>query len=472
MPSVTFNNIDDLISYIDNHIKTNGNSEITGEVANNAISSLGTFLKKNPRNWNKADIVTQTNFTYTTTSDHQIIIFSGNATGSLIFNDNAENEWLFINLTSSGISLGNNLTYSDLTGQIKNSIPSNSVVGITKGIDNLWYSNQGSSTGSYNSSVSDSLQTVQLGGISAGTLASTLKGKTYDQLLDQMLFPDTPPTYTIPNILTTLTSGTIGTFEVGISKAISLSLTGIKNDAGDFTRLTIYRNSTILNNSSAPPSSSATSLPSQYGFADPNNPNKSFTITASDTVTVPYGSIQWYGQGDYNAGLPKKNNKGVTDSRTAQVRDSSYPQNSATNYNSNTLTVTGIYPFYWGVSGSQPTSSDIAQAIQNNASYGTVTVAPNKVLADASGTISINFNASGQYLWFAVLGSFTTKTVWYVTALNNGSIGGASNLFGYKITQNFTSPNGYWSNIPFGVYISNFATSSDSGNPTMQLRNS
>ena len=94
----------------------------------------------------------------------------------------------------------------------------------------------------------------------------------------------------------------------------------------------------------------------------------------------------------------------------------------------------------------------------------------NKVIASAANTITIQFNASSEYLWFAHDANYTTKTIWYVSALNTGSIGGESNLFNSAQAQNVNSPDAYWSSVSFKTYITNYATSTSSD--SMQLRNS
>lgn len=83
-----------------------------------------------------------------------------------------------------------------------------------------------------------------------------------------------------------------------------------------------------------------------------------------------------------------------------------------------------------------------------------------KVLQSAANSIAANFNASNpEYLWFAHLASANTKTAWYVNALNNGSIGGSSNLFGSPSTASLTET--LWS-ASYKLYVSNYQTSSTS----------
>lgn len=83
-----------------------------------------------------------------------------------------------------------------------------------------------------------------------------------------------------------------------------------------------------------------------------------------------------------------------------------------------------------------------------------------KVLQSAANSIAANFNASNaEYLWFAHLASAATKTTWYVNALNNGSIGGSTNLFGSPSTVSLTET--LW-NASYKLYMSNYQTSSTS----------
>lgn len=95
-----------------------------------------------------------------------------------------------------------------------------------------------------------------------------------------------------------------------------------------------------------------------------------------------------------------------------------------------------------------------------------------KVVASSSETINITFAAtSDDYLWFAIPSTSTSKTVWYVTALNNGSIGGSvspgGNLFPAHDTVSVTTV--LWGGVNYKVYISNFQTATTG---VMELRNS
>jgi len=308
----------------------------------------------------------------------------------------------------------------------------------------------------YNTLISDDVQSIAVGGAAAQP-ASAWKSKNIVEVLDTILFPDVAPTYTIPTISISGTQS--GIKEIGATVSQSLVLTAVKNDAGVFTALSITKGGTPIASSTGTTGTVVTSIAAQFGYTDPNNPNYSYSLSASESVTVINGSISWSGGGTYGAGLPKQNNKGVTDTRTAAVRSTSAPQ-AASSISASTITVTGIYPYFWGKSSTQPTTSSIAAEIL----AGTA----NKVLTAANGTVTVTFNAVGEYVWLAHVASYTAKTIWYNTELNQGNIG-AGNFILSPVTQAVSSPDSYWSSINFSIYISDGATVTDGA---IQFRNS
>lgn len=126
-------------------------------------------------------------------------------------------------------------------------------------------------------------------------------------------------------------------------------------------------------------------------------------------------------------------------------------------FTSNNYTVNSIYPIFFGVSNAAPTAN---QALINS---GT------KSVVNSTGTLNVTFGASGQYLWFAHPATNTTKTKWYVNALNNANIGTISDLFNAPTTVNIDSPTVMWNGIAYKIYISNIPTTT-TGN--MELKNS
>ena len=299
----------------------------------------------------------------------------------------------------------------------------------------------------YLTTVGSSVNSIALGGAPVQN-AQVWGTYTIVQVLDTLLFPTTGPTYTIPTI--TLSANNSGTFEIGQPINQLLTVTGTKNDAGAFTQLRINRNIINLTTNTSPTTTTTTNIASQFGFSDPNNQNYTYANTYVDANTIVSGSTTWTGYGNYSAGLAKLNNKGITDSNAFAVLTTTAPQAAnATTFATSSTTITGIYPYFWGVSSTQPTSSSIATAI----AAGT----QNKVLAVGSGTLTITYNASSQYIWIAVQTGYAAKTTWYNTALNNGSIGAGQFILS-PVSQAVNSPSSYWSGVTYNVYISGYAT--------------
>lgn len=104
----------------------------------------------------------------------------------------------------------------------------------------------------------------------------------------------------------------------------------------------------------------------------------------------------------------------------------------------------GIYPYFYYKSTSPITPEIMQSAIAN----GQAT----KVLASSTGTITIPFAANGEYIAVAYPASSTTKTIWYVNALDNGVIPGG--LLGGVNTLPCNSPTNLWSNVNFKIHVS------------------
>lgn len=298
-----------------------------------------------------------------------------------------------------------------------------------------------------------------VGGIALGTTVAQLSGKTFVEFVDELLFPNVLPTYTIPTII--ITGVATQNYEVGRTYAPNIGVYGVKNDAGAYTKLRILRNSSPILTDTGLTESSATDIVSQFGYDDPNNPNKTyaiFPVPYSESYVIPEGTTAYKGDGDYNSGLSKQNNKGNYDVRTPEVRSVNAPQLSGNSFSTSTYTVTGLYPYFWGTSLTLPTVSSIAAAIAGGMS--------NKVLSSASGTLSIPYNISDQYIWVAYYTNYTTKTKWYVTALDNGSID--DSFISTVASNDVNSPDGYWSNITFKMHWSVYPTIQN----TIEFRNS
>jgi hypothetical protein len=116
-----------------------------------------------------------------------------------------------------------------------------------------------------------------------------------------------------------------------------------------------------------------------------------------------------------------------------------------------------ILPYFWGVDENAVTPSQFY--IESG----------NKVVQESTDTININFNASSQYLWFAIPEDSASKTEWLVTQLNSGDIGGPTNLFNDPTTITVSSPtSGIFWEKNYKFYYSNYPTTV---NTPMQLNN-
>ena len=145
----------------------------------------------------------------------------------------------------------------------------------------------------------------------------------------------------------------------------------------------------------------------------------------------------------------------------------------ATNTNAQNLqsaqkVLTSGYPYFFG----KVASGGAAPGASRPAANQTLINGGTKVVAASMGTITVNFaSTADDYIWFATPSGSTTKTVWFVDELNNGSIGGAvgpgGNLFPDPVVVSINSPGSLWSGVSFKIYISNYQTTAGA----MQLRN-
>jgi hypothetical protein len=308
----------------------------------------------------------------------------------------------------------------------------------------------GKLTTKFNTLIPDVTDNVEVGGAGA-TGADYWKTQNFVEAFNKILFPDLLPTYTIPTI--ELSGSQSGVREIGTSLSQSLVLTAVKNDAGVFNFLDIRKNGSSLYSSNSLTAQTAPDLINQYNYTNSNNPNYKYIINYTDNFVVSEGVTTWLGRGNYLSGQVKKNNKGVNDSRIFDIRNTQAPQSADTNFSSNNITVTGIYPYFWGKKSTQPTASDIAADIENSIA--------NKVLSLASEDISVNYNANSEYIWLAVPASYTQKTLWYHTAFNSGNIG-VGNFILAPVEHPVNSPNSLWTGITYKIYISAWASNTES----------
>ena len=139
MPTITFNTIQELITYVDQFIKVNHNNEITGEQHNNVENGLASFIISSPRNYDKA-YVTGTAAAFVAVASQCVLIFTAGGTGSIQLLDNKWNEWVIYNNSGANKALVGSITnYITQTGVTRNYIPTGAVVCLAKAENNLWY---------------------------------------------------------------------------------------------------------------------------------------------------------------------------------------------------------------------------------------------------------------------------------------------------------------------------------------------
>lgn len=192
-------------------------------------------------------------------------------------------------------------------------------------------------SGNYTSSIEDKTLTTPsaVGGISAGTSLSDLEGKTYDAIIDDLLFPTVNPTFTAPsasikfnNYSSTqevgATAPTAANFTVGFN-AGAITLNGVKQadraGAQDTSKSFIYYGGSVSN----------TTLPS----------------------TVTLGSTSYQYHAEYAEGPQPYDNKGNTYSTPL----------AAGSVNSSSVSVNGTYPWYASTSDATTSSPVVKQAL-------------------------------------------------------------------------------------------------------------
>lgn len=293
----------------------------------------------------------------------------------------------------------------------------------------------------YESAIGDAVLSTEVGGADPEP-ASTWKARTVSQALDTILFPTVPPSISQNKSASLSVSGTTGVQEVGSSVARTLTAT--------FNRGRITNGDGSLGPELAGAASTFTYTGT--GIASTSN-------SALGSVAVVLGSNQWgvtvahgVGSGAY---FDNKSN-------ASSVLDGSRVSGTVS---ASTAAFTGVYPWYHLKSPVTFTAAQFAAAIAaGNATNIHATAVLAKVVASASGTISVPYNVSGQFVGAAYEATLTTKTVYYVTALDNGAITAVFNA----VTQ-IGVTTALWARN-YKMHIS--ANPLTNSNPTLELRNS
>jgi len=287
---------------------------------------------------------------------------------------------------------------------------------------------------------------IDLGGIDIGYV---LTGKTVSQIIEDLLVPTLYPTLTAPlnTFSKTVPSGTI--FEVGSSQNITFSAT--------------FSRGSISPQYSPTASPFRSGLPNRYNYTGTGLTSTvtSTSLTNGQSIVghiITLGSNAWTSSVRYSVGVQPYDSKGGVFST---------PLASGTT-GAQTVTLTGIYPYFYG----KVASGGSGPGVNRPSATNSLVTGGTKVVSTSTGTITVNFNStSDDYIWFAIPSSSTSKTKWYVDALNNGTIGGivsaGGNLFPNLDTVSVTTV--LWAGVNYKVYISNYQTEVT---VNMELRNS
>jgi hypothetical protein len=248
----------------------------------------------------------------------------------------------------------------------------------------------------YNSSIADGVVSVAVGGAPAAP-ASAWKAKNLVQVLDDILFPTILASVGSAKSITLAVSGVSGVLEIGSSIARILTAT--------------FGRGTILDGNGSTNANPLVGDATGYTFTGTGiTSTAQLGNTLAFTTAVVSGANNWAVTAAHAAGTGSYfDNKGVSGTNLAASRASG----TATDTTS-APTITGVHPFYHFRSSSPISAAAMVAAIQN----GTAT----KVIADSTGTLTIPYAPSAQYLAIAYPSTSTTKTRYFVTALDNGAI--------------------------------------------------
>lgn len=319
---------------------------------------------------------------------------------------------------------GNTLQFRGIKG-------SGDTIVTQSGNDIVIFSSGGSgSVATYNLS---SPAAIGVGGINAGDI---LTGKTAFQLFEQLLVPAIPAVVTPPDNTFVKSSPSASQFEVGQTIGLTFNAT--------FSRGLI--NPLYFG---TPPYSSVprSGLPNTYTYTGTGLPVSVSSALLTNTQTIASygvlaGSQSWTNTVSYASGAtPVYDSKGTVIS----------PALAANTTSVKTISITGIYPYFYGISDTAP--------VAGTALLGTGT----KMVTTSTVDVTVNFNASAKYLWLAIPTS-TPKNKWYgsnAPTTNTESIPGG--LFNAPTTASVNSPTSLWTGINYDFYISNYKTSTIAG---------
>ena len=248
---------------------------------------------------------------------------------------------------------------------------------------------------------------ISVGGFGAGTTFPI--AKTMQEMWDGLLYPYQNPAFTSFNI-----SGQSTLIEVGVALAgLKTFLWGISNPAN------VQPNSVAIRDVN-------TNTLLASGLAD----DGSEIVNIGTIVNTSPISQNWRGEAINSLLNP---------------------------FQSGNFNVSSIYPIFFGKVASGGAGPGINRPLSNQALINSGT----KSVISSTGTITINFGSTADdYIWFAVPDTSPLKTVWFISTLNTGAIGGAvspsGNLFPAPTVVSINSPTALWSGVLYKIYVANY----------------
>jgi hypothetical protein len=288
----------------------------------------------------------------------------------------------------------------------------------------------GSTLNSNSATTSNVISDVVAGAINVG---DTVNANTnLQEFVEKLLYKTYYPTLISP---TFSLSNNAGTREIGSSSAITLTFNFNRGDILGKTVSGIWEPATTQGYRAGASTSYTINGTTQVGN------------TLSVSPTLLSGGNTFNGTVTYATGIQPIDSKGNN-------YNSPLPGSTSA---SQSTTIQGIYPYFWYKSSSPITDVIMQSAIASGAAT--------KVVGISTGTITITFGATGEYLAFAYPDTSTTKTVWFVTSLNSGTIPGG--VFGSATILSCSTS--LWSGINYKIHVT-AGLITESG--AMQLRNS
>lgn len=406
----------------------NNGGNLTVDVNGSLITGVtytnggGIFRNKENLNLNLRTIISRNNDAIRITQDDNFIYVSGQSLNQI-----------------SGVTLASNIgggvgIFKEKSGntlQFRGLIPSGDTI-ITQVGDNVVIYNPGLSGESVYTLSPQA--TVTVGGIVAGTI---LTGKTTNQLIEEILTPTLFPT--LNNPYDTLGISPSGIFEIGCTIP-TLTVTNCFNMGSispQYTAMSPFR-------SGLPSNHCFTGFGIEGLYSSIDN----IVPQSISNYVVSGGTQGWGACTKYTIGEQPKDNK-----------DNNYCSPLPSGFTTgNSITISGILPWYWGLSTSNTLNGSCVAACGCGVGGG-------KCIENVTSTaIEIPFNSSASdYIWFALPSCASSKTCWYVNGSNNGNIGGVGNLFSDSCVVSISSAEGCWSSCNYEVYVSCFPTGTVGG---------